>query len=79
MSLNLVIENVAYAAIESTGLDWYNNDGGQGTFEIDLTASPPTIHLGIGINYTETEDHSFNFSGSEENEGDEACIPTTTA
>lgn len=78
--LGAVIEQVAYAAIESTGLDWYNNEGGQGEFTIDFATSPPTIDLEIGINYTRTEDHSFNFSGPEdETEGDEACTPTTTA
>ena len=78
--LGTVIEQVAYAAIESTGLDWYNNEGGQGEFTIDLTTSPPTIDLEIGINYARTEDYSFSFSGTEdETEGDEACTPTTTA
>lgn len=77
--LGTVIEQVAYAAIESTNLDWYNNEGGQGEFTIDLTTSPPTIDLEIGINYTRTEDYSFSFSGTEdETEGDEACTPTTT-
>ena len=79
MPLNLVLESVTYAAIETTGLDWYNNDGGQGTFEIDLTVSPPRIDLDIGINYTETNRYNVNFSGHEENEGDETCTPTTTA
>lgn len=78
--LGAIIEQVAYAAIESTGLDWYNNEGGQGEFTIDFVTSPPTIDLEIGINYTQTEDYSFNFSGTEdETEGDEACTPTTTA
>lgn len=75
-----ILEQVAYAAIETTGLDWYNNEGGQGEFTIDLRTSPPTIDLEIGINYTRTEDYSFSFSGTEdETEGDEACTPTTTA
>lgn len=78
--LSAILKQVAYAAIETTGLDWYNDDGGQGEFSIDLTTSPPTIDLEIGINYTRTEDYSFSFSGTEdETEGDEACTPTTTA
>lgn len=78
--LGAIIEQVAYAAIESTNLDWYNNEGGQGEFTIDFATSPPTINLEIGINYARTEDYSFNFSGTEdETEGDEACTPTTTA
>lgn len=75
-----IVERVAYAALEKSGLDWYNNDGGQGEFTIDLSVSPPEITLNVGVNYTQTDEHVFNFSGIKDGiEGDEACTPTTTA
>jgi len=55
------------SALERTGLDWYNNDGGQGTFRIDLDAgNEPIVSLDVGINYIETNDHSFAFDDGEE-------------
>jgi len=67
MTLGQFVETLAYDALERTGLDWYNNDGGQGTFRIDLDAgNEPVISLDVGINYTETNDYSFAFDGGEE-------------
>ena len=69
MTLGQFVETLAYDALERTGLDWYNNDGGQGTFRIDLDAgNEPVISLDVGINYTETNDYSFAFDGGEEEE-----------
>jgi hypothetical protein len=67
MTLGQLVEALAYDALERTGLDWYNNDGGQGTFRIDLDAgNEPVVSLDVGINYTETNDYSFAFDGGEE-------------
>ena len=58
-SLRDIIEHITYAALEHTQLDWYNNDGGQGDLTIDLSNTPPTIVLSLGINHVETEDYTF--------------------
>ena len=57
-----VLKNITEQMLEREGLDWYNNDGGQGSLEIDLTVSPPTIVLNVGINYTQTDDHEFDYT-----------------
>lgn len=65
MSLRNVLESVTYEALESSNLDWYNNDGGQGEFVIDLDGPDGVnISLEMGINYTRTDDYSFHFSGT---------------
>ena len=62
MTLEKIAKELTLQALEDQGLDWYNNDGGQGTLEIDFSTSPPTIQLDVGINYMSTEDHSFNLN-----------------
>lgn len=62
MTLEKIAKDLTLQALEDQGLDWYNNDGGQGTLEIDFATSPPTIILDVGINYTSVDEHSFDFS-----------------
>jgi hypothetical protein len=62
MPIEEIAKELTLEALEAQGLDWYNNDGGQGTLEIDFSTSPPTIQLDVGINYMTTEEHSFNLS-----------------
>lgn len=58
--LNSALEDVCNSALEVTGLDWYNNDGGQGHLEITFGPDgEPQIELEVGINVTTTEDHAF--------------------
>lgn len=59
-SLYDALKTFTYDQLEGTGLDWYNNDGGQGTLEIDLSADPPAIRLDVEINIVTTEDHTFD-------------------
>lgn len=66
MPVKDVIEALTYKCLDYAGLDWYNNEGGSGTFYIDLTQNPPEIQLDVSINITSTEDHTFNFSGTGE-------------
>lgn len=68
MPLNDILIQITEDALETTDLDWYNNEGGQGTFEIDLTKEPVSIELSVGINYMETDHHSFSFSDEESEE-----------
>lgn len=62
LNLEEILRALTNDALESQGLDWYNDDGGQGSLTIDFTQSPPNIELNVGINITSTEDHEFNFS-----------------
>lgn len=66
MTLVDVLEDVCYRALDHTGLDWYNNEGGQGQLTIDFTESPPNIFLNVGVNTMTTEDHNFDLNDEEE-------------
>ena len=57
-----ILKQICEDCLETTDLDWYNNEGGQGSLHIDLSKEPPAITLDVGINYTETDSHSFDFS-----------------
>lgn len=62
-------EFIAYAALEQCGLDWYNNDGGQGEFTLAFDeAGEPQISLDIGINYMETSQYNFKLNADEQME-----------
>ena len=60
MSLVDVLEDLCYRALDGTGLDWYNNEGGQGNLRIDLRESPVKTTLHVGINTMTTDDHEFD-------------------
>ena len=66
MSLVDVLEDLCYRALDGTGLDWYNNDGGQGELTIDFTESPPKTSLNVGINHMSTEDYGYDMDEEEE-------------
>ncbi len=61
MSIEELLIQMTYDALEHTHLDWYNNDGGYGTLIIDLRKSPPKLSLDLNINYTESSNHRFTF------------------
>jgi predicted phosphoadenosine phosphosulfate sulfurtransferase len=65
-SLDHILRNVTESALAESGLDWYNNDGGQGSLLIDFNKSPPEISLDVGINYTTTEDHTIDLNEEDE-------------
>jgi len=64
--LHEIIKQVTFDALEESGMDWYNNDGGQGYLTIDFNYSPPEIDLELGINHTATTDYSFSFNEEDE-------------
>jgi hypothetical protein len=66
MGLSNILRDITESLLEKVGLDWYNNDGGQGHLTIDLTQSPPTVTLYVGVNETITHDYEFNYTDSEE-------------
>lgn len=51
-SLNDAIESLTYDFLDTTGVDWYNNDGGFGTLEIDVPNG--TVSLEIDTRYTQS-------------------------
>jgi hypothetical protein len=68
MPVKEVLRHVTETMLENEGLDWYNNDGGQGELVIDLTEEPPSVVLKIGINYMHTDDHEFDYTDTVEKE-----------
>lgn len=67
---NDILVSATETMLENEGLDWYNNDGGQGSLTIDLTTEPPTMLLDVNINRMETDNYEFDYTNPEE-EGDE--------
>ena len=65
MKLYEVLEDLCSRALDSTGLDWYNNEGGQGNLIIDFTESPPKTSLQVGINHMSTEDYDYDVDEEE--------------
>ena len=61
-----ILVRICEDCLDTTSLDWYNNEGGQGQLTIDLTQDPPSIDLSVEINYTHTENHAFDFNEDEE-------------
>lgn len=58
-SLHSALENVAYQALDVSGIDWYNDDGGQGEFSMNIIDGQVEINLEVGVNYTQTNEHRF--------------------
>ena len=55
-SLEEILKQVCEDALEEQGLDWYNNDGGQGELVMEFIDVEPSIILYTRINVTTTED-----------------------
>jgi len=56
------LEDLCSRALDNTGLDWYNNEGGQGNLTIDFNETPPLIKLYVGINQTTTDDYEYDLN-----------------
>lgn len=65
-SLHDILKQVTENALEASGHDWYNNEGGQGDFFIYPTETPVRIELDVGINYTATDHHFHDYTDEEE-------------
>lgn len=69
-SVGGIVENHVYAELESSGVDWYNNEGGQGTYEFsyDDDDNKWTYEFVIDVNYVEavTEHSAAGTVGEDE-------------
>ena len=50
-----IMDDVANAYADETGVDWYNNDGGFGSVELDLSEDPPVLRTEINQYETVSE------------------------
>ena len=66
--LSDILRDATETMLEQQGLDWYNNDGGQGSMTIDLSTTPPTVTLQVGINYTQTDEHEYDYTDGDDEE-----------
>lgn len=60
MELSDLLEGICNDALDKSGLDWYNNSGGEGQLIIDFAESPPDIRLEVGIRIEEIQEHQFS-------------------
>lgn len=65
-----ILKTICEDALEESGHDWYNNEGGYGNLFIDLTATPPEVVLNVSVRVTSTEDYTYDLVEDEE-EGNE--------
>lgn len=56
-----IVRDVAYAALSLSRYDWYNNNGGYGSFNIDLEEMPPKITLDMHLRTVVTDDYEIGF------------------
>jgi hypothetical protein len=61
ISIDKVLDDIGYRVLDATGMDWYNNEGGQGTVHIYFDDELPRIEVNMEINVTHTEDHDFTY------------------
>ena len=54
MTLNNALEALTYQALDETGVDWYNNEGGGGSLEIELSGDSPEIKFNVFYNVIES-------------------------
>jgi hypothetical protein len=61
------LEDIGYRVLDETGMDWYNNDGGQGTVYLKVDSGEVfTVRVDMEINITQTEDHEFEYDPNED-------------
>lgn len=68
MPIKDIVEKIVYDALEATDIDYVNNDGGYGTFSVDLAANPPRISMSVHVRRTETDDFDFDYTNPSEDD-----------
>jgi hypothetical protein len=61
VKLRDALEDIGYRVLDETGMDWYNNDGGQGYIFLDIENEVFGVRVEMEINITHTEDHNFEY------------------
>ncbi len=66
-SLEDILKDATYTALEKANHDWYNNDGGYGTLtlKLDNANGKPELVLDIHIRETRTDDYTYEFTSGE--------------
>ena len=63
--LKAAIEDITYDYLEATGVDWYNNDGGQGTLSIGVEAGTVDMDLSTNLRTSQVGERTDIMSGEE--------------
>lgn len=66
VKLRDALEDIGYRVLDETGMDWYNNDGGQGVVFLDVDGAVFGVRVDMEINYTSHEDHEFEYDPNED-------------
>lgn len=61
VTLDKALDDIGCRILDATGMDWYNNDGGQGTVRLHFDGDLPRVEVEMAINITQTEDHTFEY------------------
>lgn len=67
VKLRDALEDIGYRVLDETGMDWYNNDGGQGRVFLTIDSGAVFgVNVDMEINITDTEDHFFEYDPNED-------------
>jgi hypothetical protein len=66
VKLRDALEDIGYRVLDETGMDWYNNDGGQGQVYLKVDGEVFTVRVDMEINYTSHENHEFEYDPNED-------------
>jgi hypothetical protein len=65
VKLNDALEDIGYRVLDETGMDWYNNEGGQGNVYLMVEGEIFSVRVEMEVNYTSHEDHEFDYDPNE--------------
>jgi hypothetical protein len=67
VKLRDALEDIGYRVLDETGMDWYNNEGGQGYVYLNVDSDAVfNVNVDMEINITQTEDHEFLYDPNED-------------
>ena len=67
VKLRDALEDIGYRVLDETGMDWYNNEGGQGYVYLNVDSGVVfNVNVDMEINITQTEDHEFEYDPNED-------------
>ena len=73
------VEDIGYRVLDATGMDWYNNDGGQGHIYLKVVGDTIKVEVDMGINVTQTDPYTFEYGvdGVDDLDDDAHFFPET--